>query len=152
MVTTISTEELRGLEGQELEPSEWLEISQQRVNLFAEATNDYQFIHCDPEKAKDTPFGGTIAHGFLTLSLISFLNEQNAMLPEGMVMGINYGSDKVRFISPVKVGQRIRSHQKVLRVTNKMGQWLIKTAVTIEIENEKKPALVAEVLGMFVVE
>jgi acyl dehydratase len=150
---TIKPENLPALAGQELEPSAWLEITQERIDLFAEATNDHQYIHVDPEKAAETPFGATIAHGFLTLSLLSYLNAQNTRMPEGLVMGINYGSDKVRFIKPVVVGQRIRTRQKVLRVSQKSpGNWLIKTAVTVEIENEKKPALIAEILSMFVVE
>jgi acyl dehydratase len=152
MTQTIKAEELPGLVGKELEPSPWLEITQERVNQFAEATNDFQFIHVDPEKAAQTPFGGPIAHGFLSLSLLSYLNAQNAIVPENMVMGINYGSDKVRYLMPVRVGKRIRSKQTVLEVSEKSpGQWLIKNAVTVEIEGEEKPALVAEILSMMVV-
>ena len=122
--------------GTDLEPSSWMEITQQRVNQFADATNDQQFIHVDPEKAAKTPFGGPIAHGFLTLSLTVYLMNEKALRPEGLIMGINYGSDKVRFIQPVRVGSRIRAHQKILQATEKHpGQWLIKTAVTIEIEH-----------------
>ena len=139
--------------GKELEPSPWLEITQERVNQFADATNDHQFIHVDLEKAKQTPFGGTIAHGFLSLSLLSYLNAQNAIVPEGLVMGINYGSDKVRFLAPVNVGKRIRSRQKVLEVTEKKpGQWLIKTHATVEIDGEETPALVAEILSLYIVQ
>jgi len=139
--------------GKELEPSPWLEITQERVNQFADATNDHQFIHVDLEKAKQTPFGGTIAHGFLSLSLLSYLNAQNAIVPEGLVMGINYGSDKVRYLAPVNVGKRIRSRQKVLEVTEKKaGQWLIKTHVTVEIDGEETPALVAEILSLYIVQ
>jgi len=152
MAETINTEDLLGMVGRELEPSPWLEISQDRVNQFAEATNDHQFIHVDPERAKKTPFGGPIAHGFLSLSLLSYLNAQNAMLPENLVMGINYGSDKVRYLAPVPVGKRIRSHQKILDVSEKKpGQWLVKTAVTVEIEDVETPALIAEILSMYVV-
>ncbi len=152
MTETINAEELPGLVGRELEPSPWIEITQERVNQFAEATNDFQFIHVDPEKAAQTPFGGPIAHGFLSLSLLSYLNAQNAIVPENMVMGINYGSDKVRYLMPVRVGKRIRSKQKVLEVSEKNpGQWLIKNAVTVEIEGEETPALVAEILSMMVV-
>ncbi len=152
MTETIKAEELPGLVGRELEPSPWIEITQERVNQFAEATNDFQFIHVDPEKAAQTPFGGPIAHGFLSLSLLSYLNAQNAIVPENMVMGINYGSDKVRYLMPVRVGKRIRSKQKVLEVSEKNpGQWLIKSAVTVEIEGEETPALVAEILSMMVV-
>lgn len=151
MARTIKAEELPSLVGTELEPSPWLEITQERVNQFAEATNDHQFIHVDPERAAQTPFGGPIAHGFLTLSLLSYLNEQSAVVPDNVVMGINYGSDKIRYLMPVRVGQRIRSRQTVLDVSEKKpGQWLIKNAVTVEIEGEETPALVAEILSMMV--
>lgn len=153
MAEPIKAEELPSMVGKELEPSPWLEITQERVNQFADATNDHQFIHVDLEKAKQTPFGGTIAHGFLSLSLLSYLNAQNAIVPEGLVMGINYGSDKVRFLAPVNVGKRIRSRQKVLEVTEKKpGQWLIKTHVTVEIDGEETPALVAEILSLYIVQ
>jgi acyl dehydratase len=152
MAETIRAQDLPTLVGRELEPSPWFEITQERVNQFAEATNDHQFIHVDPERAAKTPFGGPIAHGFLSLSLLSYLNAQSAVLPEGLVMGINYGSDKVRYLMPVRVGKRIRSRQKILEVTEKNpGQWLVKTAVTVEVEDEKTPALVAEILSMYVV-
>lgn len=152
MAATIKAEDLPSLVGKDLEPSPWLEITQERVNQFADATNDHQFIHIDPEKAAETPFGGPIAHGFLSLSLLSFLNAQSAIVPENLVMGINYGSDKVRYLMPVRVGKRIRSHQKVLEVTEKKPKhWLIKNAVTVEIEGEETPALIAEILSMMVV-
>ncbi len=151
MTARIRTADIPGLSGTELEPSPWLEITQERVNQFADATNDHQFIHVDPDKASLTPFGGTIAHGFLTLSLLSYLNAQQAALPENLVMGINYGSDKVRYLAPVRVGQRIRSRQRIIDVTEKKpGQWLIRTDVTVEIEDEETPALVAEILSMWV--
>ncbi len=153
MAKPIKPEELPSMVGKELEPSPWLEITQERVNQFADATNDHQFIHVDLEKAKQTPFGGTIAHGFLSLSLLSYLNAQNAIVPEGLVMGINYGSDKVRYLAPVNVGKRIRSRQKVLEITEKKpGQWLIKTHVTVEIDGEETPALVAEILSLYIVQ
>jgi acyl dehydratase len=152
MAETVKAEDLPKLAGKELPPSEWMEITQDRVNQFAEATNDFQFIHVDPERAAQTPFGGPIAHGFLSLSLLSYLNAHTAILPENLAMGINYGSDKVRYLMPVRVGQRIRSRQKVLEVTEKNpGQWLMKTAVTVEIEGDETPALVAEILTMLVV-
>ena len=152
MAESIKAAELPSMVGKELEPSPWLEITQERVNQFANATNDHQFIHVDLEKAKQTPFGGTIAHGFLSLSLLSYLNAQTAIVPEGFVMGINYGSDKVRFLAPVSVGKRIRSWQKILEVTEKKpGQWLIKTDVSVEIDGEETPALVAEILSMYIV-
>jgi len=152
MAETIRAEDLPTLVGRELEPSSWLEITQERVNQFADATNDHQFIHVDPEKAAQTPFGGPIAHGFLSLSLLSFLSEQNLVVPENLAIAINYGSDKIRYLMPVRVGKRIRSRQKVLEVAEKTpGQWLMKTAVTVEIEGEETPALVAEILTMLVV-
>lgn len=152
MTNPINAEDLAGLVGKELEPSPWIEITQERVNQFAAATNDQQFIHVDPEKAAETPFGGPIAHGFLSLSLLSYLNAQSGVVPENLVMGINYGSDKVRYLMPVRVGKRIRSRQKVLEVSEKKpGHWLMKTAVTVEIEDEETPALIAEILSMMVV-
>ena len=152
MTETIKVSELPTLVGKELEPSAWIEITQERVDQFAAATNDFQFIHVDPEKAAQTPFGGPIAHGFLSLSLLSYLNAQTAIVPENLVMGINYGSDKVRYLMPVRVGKRVRSKQTILEVTEKSpGQWLLKTAVTVEIEGEETPALVAEILSMLVV-
>jgi acyl dehydratase len=152
MAKSIKTDDIQGLVGQRLEPSPWLEITQERVNQFADATNDHQFIHVDPEKAKQSPFGGPIAHGFLSLSLLSYLNAQDAVLPENLLMGINYGSDKIRYLMPVRVGKRIRSKQKVLEVTEKKpGHWLLKFDVTVEIEGEDTPALIAEILSMWVV-
>jgi acyl dehydratase len=149
MNRTIPAKELPSLVGQEFEPSSWMEITQERVNQFADATNDHQFIHVDVEKAAQTPFGGTIAHGFLTLSLVVGLLEENGIKVEGTVMGINYGSDKVRFLQPVPVGSRIRARQTLLDATEKRpGQWLNKTLVTIEIEGQSKPAMIAEFLAM----
>ena len=152
MTLSIPAEELPSLVGRELEPSPWLEITQERVDRFADATSDHQFIHVDQQRAAETPFGGTIAHGFLSLSLLSYLNAQSAIVPDNLLMGINYGSDKVRYLMPVRVGKRIRSRQKVLEVTEKEpGRWLLRTAVTVEIEGEETPALVAEILSMMVV-
>jgi acyl dehydratase len=152
MTKTIKAEDFPSLIGTELEPSPWLEITQERVNQFADATNDHQFIHVDPAKAAQTPFGGPIAHGFLSLSLLSYLNAQGAVVPENLLMGLNYGSDKVRFLMPVKVGKRVRSVQKVLEVTEKKpGNWLVKYDVAVEIEGEETPALIAEILSMWIV-
>jgi acyl dehydratase len=152
MTESITASELPTLVGLDLAPSEWLEVNQDRVHRFAEATEDFQFIHVDPERAAQTPFGGTIAHGFLSLSLLSYLNAQTAVVPKGLTMAINYGSDRVRFLQPVRVGQRIRSRQRILEVNEKNpGQWLLKTAVTVEIETQETTALVAEILSMFVV-
>ena len=152
MPKTLKTEELPTLIGQELEPSSWLEINQDRVNQFADATNDHQFIHIDREKAAQTPFRGTIAHGFLTLSLVTYLTAENGIEVEGTAMGINYGADKVRFLNPVRVGNRIRARQVLLEATEKNpGQWLTRTAVTIEIEHQEKPAMFVEFLAMLIV-
>lgn len=149
---TVAQTDLPTLVGTELGPSPWLEITQERVNKFADAINDHQFIHVDPDKAAKTVFGGPIAHGYLSLSLVSFLNDQVAVLPENLEMSVNYGSDKVRYLSPVRVGKRIRSRQTILDVTEKRpGQWLLKTAVTVEIEDEETPALIAEILSMWFV-
>jgi len=152
MTETINAKTIPTLAGRELEPSSWLEITQDRVNRFADATEDHQFIHVDPEKAALTPFGGPIAHGYLTLSLLPFLTDEKASKIDGLIMAINYGSDRVRFLSPVPVGSRIRARQKILEVTEKRpGQWLFKTLVTVDIENAEKPALVAETLSVMVV-
>ena len=152
MPTTIPVANLPGLAGCTLPPSSWFRITQQRINRFADATNDHQFIHVSRLRAALTPFRRPIAHGFLSLSLLTYLNRENAVLPDGLAMVINYGSDKVRFLAPVKVGQRIRSHQKVLSVTEKRpGEWLVKNEVTVEIEGEETPALVAEMLALLVV-
>lgn len=151
MTKIVSIQEFSSLEDRELGVSPWMEITQERVDQFADATNDHQFIHVDPERAAKTPLGGTIAHGFLTLSLVSHLLADTAIYPEGLVMGLNYGSDRVRFLQPVLVGQRIRAHQKVLNVTQKSSNnWLIKTQVTVEIENNKTPAMVAEILALYI--
>ena len=151
MSQTIKSEDLPKLVGKELEPSPWIEITQERVNQFADATNDHQFIHVDPEKAAQTPFGGPIAHGFLSLSLLSYLNEQSAVFPENLAIVINYGSDKVRYLAPVRVGKRIRSRQTVMEMNEKKpGHWLMKCAVTVDIEGEDTPALVAEILSMMI--
>ena len=152
MTETIKATELASLIGVEQEPSSWLEITQQRVNDFADATNDHQFIHVDPEKAAKTPFRGPIAHGFLTLSLVPALLAETAKEIEGLAMGINYGSDKVRFLQAVPVGSRIRAHQKLLEATEKgHGQWLTKALVTVEIEGQEKPALIADFLAMLII-
>jgi len=152
MAETIAVSQLPELVGKEYAPTDWLEITQERVDQFADATNDHQFIHVDTEKAGQTPFGGTIAHGYLTMSLLSYFSMQSGVLPEGLVMAVNYGSDKVRYLAPVPVGKRVRAHMKITDVSEKNpGQWLIRTAVTIEIEAVETPALVAEILGLFIV-
>lgn len=141
--------ELSQYVGKELGRSAWLTIDQQRINLFAEATGDFQFIHVDPEKAAKTPFGGTIAHGFLTLSLIPTLMDDILILPQGLKMVVNYGLDSVRFIQPVKVNSRVRLKVDLAEVLEKKpGQWLLKAIATLEIEGEEKPAYIAESLSL----
>lgn len=141
--------ELAGLIGQEVGLSKWIEIDQARINAFADCTEDWQFIHVDPEAAKQTPFGGTIAHGFLTLSLMSAMTYDAVPALEGVTMGVNYGFDKLRFIAPVPVGSKVRGRFKLLSADDKGGgRWLIKHEVTVEIEGGDKPALIAEWLGM----
>jgi acyl dehydratase len=140
--------------GKDLGTSEWFLIDQARINAFADATLDHQFIHVNPEMAKATPFGGTIAHGYLTVALLPYLQATMAdmIMPEGLKMGMNYGFDKLRFMAPVKVGKRVRAHAKLLDATEKKpGQWLLKFEYSIEIEGEEKPALVAEWLLMYFV-
>jgi acyl dehydratase len=151
---SVAPSELHNQVGEDLGVSEWFRIDQDRINAFADATLDHQFIHVDPEKAKATPFGTTIAHGYLTVSLLPYLQStmEDFIVPEGMKMGMNYGFDKLRFMAPVKVGQRIRARAKLLDATEKKpGQWLMKFEYTIEIEGEEKPALVAEWLLMYFV-
>lgn len=137
--------------GQKFEPSEWITIDQERINTFADCTEDHQFIHVDKEKAAQTPFGTTVAHGFLTLSMMTRLLENTGFFPEGIVMGLNYGCDKVRFLTPVKSGSRVRAHVEVMSVDQKdENRFLIKQNVTVEIEGEEKPALIAEWLSMMI--
>lgn len=141
--------QLQDYVGKELGRSDWLTIDQQRIDQFAECTGDHQFIHVDPVKAKLTPFGGTIAHGFLSLSLIPVLMEKLMLTPEGLKMAVNYGLDSVRFVQPVKVDSQVRLAAKVLDVTEKRpGQWLIKIEATLEIEGQEKPAYIAESLSL----
>ncbi|WP_313201716.1 MaoC family dehydratase [Pseudomonas sp.] len=145
----VPVNELSQYVGKELGRSDWLKIDQQRINLFAEATGDFQFIHVDPEKAAKTPFGTTIAHGFLTLSLIPMLMKDILVLPEGLKMVVNYGLDSVRFIQPVKVDSKVQLKVDLVEVTEKKpGQWLLKATATLEIEGEEKPAYIAEPLSL----
>jgi len=136
------------MSGAELGATDWLEITQDRVNLFAEATDDHQWIHVDPERAKDGPFGAPIAHGFLTLSLIiPFWGELFDV--DGVTTKVNYGLDKVRFTSPVKVGSKVRMAARIADVTEVKGGAQIKVNATIEIEGQERPAVVAEFLARF---
>ncbi len=149
----IPVSEISTLLGTEIGVTDWFEIDQDRVNLFADATLDDQFIHVDPEAAAATPFGGTIAHGFLTLSLLPFLLETVSLEIKDMLFMLNYGTDKVRFINPVPVGSRIRARNVLSAADEKRpGQWLVKQTVTIEIEGIDKPAMVAEFLLLYFVQ
>lgn len=150
MTIRIDTANLAACIGQDAGTSDWFAIDQQRINDFADVTLDHQFIHVDPERAKETPFGSTIAHGFLTLSMLAyFLQNGVGVDVPNRTMGVNYGFDKVRFLQPVKVGSRIRASAKVLEATEKNpGQYLFKLDITVEIEGEDKPALKAEWLSM----
>ncbi|KTB74350.1 MULTISPECIES: MaoC family dehydratase [Pseudomonas] len=146
---SVPVTELKHYIGKEAECSDWLTIDQERINLFAEATGDFQFIHVDPVKAAQTPFGATIAHGFLSLSLIPKLMEGIMVLPEGLKMAVNYGMDSVRFVQPVLVNSRVRLKVQLTEVTEKKpGQWLLKATATLEIEGQEKPAFVAEPLTL----
>jgi acyl dehydratase len=135
--------EFAAAQGSQLGPTEWLEISQDRVNLFAHATDDHQWIQIDPVKAADGPFGGTIAHGLLTLSLLPHFSHQLYRV-NGITLAVNYGYNKVRFITPVKVGARIRARGEVTAINQLEGAVQATTTITVEIEGSEKPAAVAE--------
>ena len=151
-VQIVPKDEFLNYIGHKYEPGEWFELSQQRINEFADCTDDHQFIHIDEEKAAQTPFGGTIAHGFLTLSALVPMTAGNGIAPEGIMMGVNYGFDKVRFLAPVRAGKRVRAHVEIGDITAKDdNRFLIKQNVSVEIEGEETPALVAEWLSMVVV-
>lgn len=153
MSNVVNVGELSNYIGTEVGVTDWIEIDQDRINKFADATGDHQYIHIDPERAAQTPFGTTIAHGFLTLSLLSMLSSKNGGIKlENSVMGINYGLDKVRFINPVKVDNKIRARFQLVSADEKKPKhYLMKHTVTVEIEGEEKPALIAEWLGMTVI-
>lgn len=139
---------LPGSEGTLLGPTEWLEITQQRVNQFADATGDHQWIHVDPVRAKDGPFGACIAHGYLTLALVN-LFLPDLMRVDGVRMGVNYGVDKVRFPAPVPVGKRIRGRGEVVAVEEVKGAVQVVVRVTVEIEGSDRPACVADTISRF---
>ncbi len=150
---TVSKEELQEYVDKPLEPSAWVRIDQKMINTFADATMDHQFIHVDKERAAQTPFGTTIAHGYLTMSLISHFLGECAIGPKNAVMALNYGSDKVRYLQPVKVDSDIRAQATLMSVSEKApGQILTKTGITIEIKGEEKPALVAEILSLYILQ
>ena len=148
MTTTVAYDDVAGLGGTDLGWTEWLEVTQDRVNLFADATDDHQWIHVDPERAADGPFGGAIAHGFLSLSLtVKFWSELFDVT--GVSTRVNYGLDKVRFVSPVKVGARVRMNAVISEVTEVRGGYQFAVDQTIEIEGAEKPAVVARGLYRF---
>ncbi|HEU5285379.1 MAG TPA: MaoC family dehydratase [Sphingomicrobium sp.] len=148
-----SLDEIRGRVGTEVGVSDWLAIDQDRIDAFAEATEDKQFIHVDAEAAARTPFGGTVAHGFLSLSMLSRMGAEAMLVPETLRMGINYGLDRVRFIAPVRSGKRIRGRFVLDSVEDKApGQILVRHSVTVEIEGEDKPALTAQWLALLFVQ
>lgn len=135
--------------GQEIGLSEWLPVTQDMIDRFADLTDDHQFIHVNPALAAQTPFGGTIAHGFLVLSLITTLGKAAEFALEGITMGVNYGFEKIRMVSPVHTGRRIRGRFVLKELTERMpGQWLAKLGVTIEIEGETRPAVIADWLAL----
>jgi acyl dehydratase len=145
----ITLEAYQALVGKEIGVSSWHLIDQTRIDTYAGVTEDHQFIHVDPEKAKQTPFGTTIAHGFLTMSMMSVMSYEVMPAISGTTMGVNYGFDKLRFISPVRSGKRVRGRfvlaEAHLRKPNELQS---RTNVTVEIEGEDKPALVADWLGL----
>lgn len=144
-------DEIRTKVGQEVGTSSWLTVDQARIDAFAETTEDRQFIHVDPDAAARTPFGSPIAHGFLTLSLLSRMGADALLLPSGLKMALNYGFGRVRFLAPVKSGQRVRGRFVLDSIQEKAaGQWLLSHTVTVEIEAQEKPALTAQWLTLII--
>jgi len=147
-----SIEEIRGRIGSEVGVSDWIIVDQARIDAFADVTEDHQFIHIDPEAAAKTPFGGTIAHGFLTLSLLSRFAADAMLRPDGIKMGVNYGFEKVRFLAPVRSGKRVRGRFTLASFEEKRpGQYQFTHTVTVAIEGEDNPALIADWIGMIFV-
>jgi acyl dehydratase len=145
MTTILSQETLPGLIGQTIGPGDWTEVTQERINLFADATGDHQWIHVDVEKAKTGPFGKTVAHGLLTLSMISALN-QGLFKFEGFKMGVNYGYEKVRFPSPVPVSSKLRVSAKIIDFGTAGSTFQTIVEFTVEVEGSTKPACVAQMV------
>jgi acyl dehydratase len=145
-------EEIQERVGSEIGVSDWILVDQARIDAFADITEDHQFIHVDPERAAKTPFRGTVAHGFLTLSLLSRMADGVMLRPESLRMAVNYGFEKVRFMAPVRSGKRVRGHFRMLSADEKRpSQWQITYEVRVEIEDEEKPALIADWIGyMFI--
>ena len=142
-------DQIRARIGTEVGVSSWLTIDQPKIDAFADATEDRQFIHVDPEAAALTPFGGTVAHGFLSLSMLSRMGAEAMLVPDGLKMGVNYGLDRVRFLAPVRSGKRLRGRFTLDSVDDKApGQILMRHIVTVEIEGEEKPALTAQWLAL----
>jgi len=136
--------------GQEVGVSRWFLVDQKRIDAFADVTEDWQFIHVDPQAAKATPFGATVAHGFLTLSMLSAIAYDALPKVSGLAMGVNYGFDKVRFIAPLRAGRRIRGRFTLSALTQRSArEWQSRKAVTLEIEDEDKPALIADWLSLY---
>ena len=151
-IQLVEPSEAMAMVGTKLPPGEWVTVDQDRINVFANCTEDHQFIHIDEAAAAQTPFGGTIAHGFLTLSLLTKMSEGSGIALKGIVMGLNYGCDKVRFLNPVRAGKRVRAHSEIMSVDQKdANRFLIKSAVTVEIEGEETPAVYAEWLSMQII-
>ena len=143
---------LDDIRGEEVGVSGWLTIDQARIDVFADATEDRQFIHVDPDAAAKAGFAGTIAHGFLSLSLLSRMAADTMLIPEGVKMALNYGFDRIRFLAPVKSGKRVRGRFTLDSFEEKApGQYLMRHIVTVEIEGEEKPALTAVWLGLIFV-
>ena len=145
----ISLQAYQDMVGREVGVSSWHVLDQKRINLYADVIEDHQFIHVDPERAKETPFGSTVAHGFLTMSLMSIMSYEVMPVIEGTTMGVNYGFDKLRFISPVRAGSRVRGRFVLAEAKlRKPRELQSRTNVTVEIEGEDKPALVADWIGL----
>ena len=138
---------LRELAGTTLGPTEWHEITQDQVNTFADATGDHQWIHVDPERAAEGPFGGPVAHGYLTLAMLPMLLSEIVSVSDA-VMGVNYGAEKIRFTSPVPVGSRVRAHAKLLKTQRRGPSVIWNVGVQVEVEGKQKPALVGEIVYM----
>ena len=144
-----SLDEIKAKIGTSLGASPWIEVDQKAIDTFADVTGDHQFIHVDQAAAAQTPFGGTIAHGFLTLSLLSQMAAHVMLVPDTTRMAVNYGFEKVRFIAPVRSGKRVRGHFTLASAEEKRpGQWQFVHNVTVEIEGEDKPALTADWIGL----
>lgn len=149
LMRVVPVEEIADLVGQVTDTSDWFEIDQARINAFADATVDHQWIHVDEEAASEGPIGSTIAHGFLTLSLLPFLASAGTVVPAGMVMALNYGANNLRFLAPVPVGSRVRAVSTLKEFTERsQDRFLITVSIVVEIEGSETPALVVEALTL----